>query len=69
MKYNNNKRKHDQRVKSYINHSLNHLIKSEKPKEIVMENLDFVKWQDRYPKSVKRKLSRWINYQDGLKDI
>lgn len=25
-----------------------------------MENLDFVSWDDRYPKSVKRKLSRWI---------
>ena len=25
-----------------------------------MENLDFVNWDDRYPKSVKRKLSRWI---------
>ncbi len=25
-----------------------------------MENLDFVNWDYRYPKSVKRKLSRWI---------
>lgn len=25
-----------------------------------MENLDFVSWDDRYPKNVKRKLSRWI---------
>ncbi|MGL4910840.1 MAG: zinc ribbon domain-containing protein, partial [Romboutsia sp.] len=55
-----NKLKNDQRVKSYINQSLNMLIETEKPKEIVMENLDFVSWNQTYPKSVKRKLSRWI---------
>ncbi|MBU5225175.1 transposase [Clostridium senegalense] len=60
VKYNHNKLKHDQTVKSYVNYSLNQLIKEEKPKEIVMENLDFVNWNDKYPKSVKRKLSRWI---------
>ncbi|MEW8956261.1 hypothetical protein, partial [Clostridium sp.] len=60
VKYNHNKSKHDQTVKSYINYSLNQLIKEEKPTEIVMEQLDFVNWNDRYPKSVKRKLSRWI---------
>ena len=60
VKYNHNKQKNDQTVKSYINYSLNQLIKEEKPTEIVMEQLDFVNWNDRYPKSVKRKLSRWI---------
>ncbi|MGL5315821.1 MAG: RNA-guided endonuclease TnpB family protein, partial [Peptostreptococcaceae bacterium] len=60
IKYIKNKIKHDQTVKSYINYSLNQLIKQEKPKEIVMENLDFVNWNNTYPKSVKRKLSRWI---------
>ncbi|MBN3371779.1 hypothetical protein EXM90_11955 [Clostridium botulinum] len=60
VKYNHNKQKHDQTVKSYINYSLNQLIKEEKPKEIVMEQLDFINWNDRYPKGVKRKLSRWI---------
>ncbi|MGL4912296.1 MAG: RNA-guided endonuclease TnpB family protein, partial [Romboutsia sp.] len=60
VKYNHNKLKNDQRVKSYINQSLNMLIETEKPKEIVMENLDFVSWNQTYPKSVKRKLSRWI---------
>jgi len=44
----------------YINYSLNQLIKEEKPTEIVMEQLDFVNWNDKYPKSIKRKLSRWI---------
>ena len=60
LKYNHNRKKHDQNVKSYINHSLNSLIQNERPKEIVMEKLDFARWDDRYPKSVKRKLSRWI---------
>ncbi|WP_125154864.1 RNA-guided endonuclease TnpB family protein [Clostridium rectalis] len=60
VKYNHNKQKHDQIVKSYINYSLNQLIKEEKPTEIVMEQLDFVNWNDKYPKSIKRKLSRWI---------
>ncbi len=66
-KYRNNKNKHDETVKSYINKNINEFIKSEKPKEVVMENLDFVNWDDRYPKSVKRKLSRWKkeNYRDG----
>ena len=59
-KYRKNKNKHDETVKSYINKNINKFIKSEKPKEVVMENLDFVNWDDRYPKSVKRKLSRWI---------
>ena len=52
--------RHDENVKSYINCCLNNLLEQEKPKEIVMEQLDFVSWDDRFPKSVKRKLSRWI---------
>jgi len=60
IKYIKNKLRHDQTVKSYINHSLNQLIKEEKPTEIVMENLDFVNWSGKYPKLVKRNLSRWI---------
>ena len=59
-KYRKNKNKHDSIVKSYINKSIDEFIKSEKPKEIVMENLDFVNWNDKYPKDVNRKLSRWI---------
>ena len=45
--------------------------------EIIYEDLTFVSWQDRYPKHVKRKLSRWIkgyiqqriNYKGALKSI
>ena len=59
-KYRKNKNKHDSTVKSYINKNINEFIKSEKPKEIVMENLDFVSWNDKYPKDINRKLSRWI---------
>lgn len=59
-KYRKNKNKHDSTVKSYINKSIDDFIESEKPKEIVMENLDFVSWNDKYPKDINRKLSRWI---------
>ena len=59
-KYSKEKHRHDENVKSYINFCLNNLLEQEKPKEIVMEQLDFVNWNDRFPKSVKRKLSRWI---------
>ena len=59
-KYRKNKNKYDETVKSYINKNIDDFIKSEKPKEIVMENLDFVSWNDKYPKDINRKLSRWI---------
>ena len=59
-KYSKAKHRHDENVKSYINCCINNLLEQEKPKEIVMEQLDFVSWDDRFPKSVKRKLSRWI---------
>ena len=60
VKYIKNKNKHMEKVKSYINYSINNFLLKEKPKEVVMENLDFVSWDNRYTKSVKRKLSRWI---------
>lgn len=60
VNYNKKKRKHMERVKSYINHSINIFLETETPKEIVMEQLDFVSWDNRYSKTVKRKLSRWI---------
>lgn len=59
-KYSKNKTKYDGMVKSYINQELNRMFKEENPSELVMEKLDFVNWDNRYPKGVKRKLSRWI---------
>ena len=59
-KYKQHKNKYCETVKSFINKNINSLIKVEAPKEIVMENLDFVNWNNKYPKSVKRQLSRWI---------
>ena len=59
-KYNRNKRKHDETVKSYINGELNHLVQIEKPSKIGIENLAFVSWDDKLPKHVKRKLARWM---------
>ena len=60
IRYNKNKKKHEAKIKSYINYSLNQFLKEEKPKEIVMENLDFVNWDNTYPKHIKRRISRWI---------
>lgn len=60
VKYSRHKNRHSETVKSFINKNINDLIEKEKPKVIVMENLDFVSWNNKYPKSVKRKLSRWI---------
>lgn len=47
-KYSKAKHRHDENVKSYINCCLNNLLEQEKPKEIVMEQLDFVSWDDRF---------------------
>lgn len=59
-KYNRNKNRHDSFVKSYINRELNHMLKDIKPTEIVLEDLSFVNWNDKFPKHIRRKLSRWI---------
>ena len=32
----------------------------EKPTEIIAENLNFQSWSKKFPKGIKRKLSRWI---------
>ena len=58
-KYNHRKNRNDEKMKSYINHSLNEFILKEKPKEIVMEDLTFANWNSKFPKNIKRKLSRW----------
>lgn len=59
-KYYQNKRKHDDTVKSYINQELNRFIQTELPSNIGIEHLTFASWDDKLPKHVKRKLSRWI---------
>lgn len=59
-KYNRQKEKHDATVKSFINCNLNQFFYSERPSMIISEDLSFVNWNDKFPKSVKRKLSRWI---------
>lgn len=59
-KYNRVKNKYDSMLKSYINQEINRMFRDERPSELVMENLDFVSWDNRYPKGVKRKLSRWV---------
>lgn len=59
-KYDRNKNKYDETTKSFINKELNRFIFEEKPSEIIQEDLSFVSWDNRFPKQVKRKLSRWI---------
>jgi putative transposase len=59
-KYKKQKERHDAKVKSYINFSLNQFYTIEKPSMIISEDLTFVTWKDKFPKHVKRKLSRWI---------
>jgi len=59
VKYNRHKNKHDQTVKSYINHSIRQMINVEKPTEIVIEQLNFTSRKS-YIKNINRKLSRWI---------
>ena len=60
IKYKKQKGKHDATVKSYINFSLNQFFIMEKPSMIISEDLSFVSWKDKFPKHIKRKLSRWI---------
>lgn len=76
-KYNKHKNRHDSTVKSYINHEISKFIDNDKPSEIVIEDLTFVSWKNRFPRHIKRKLSRWIkgyineriNYKAGLNNI
>jgi IS605 OrfB family transposase len=60
QKYIRNKTRYDTQVKSYINQELNRFFREAKPSEVITEDLTFVSWKDRYPKHVKRKLSRWL---------
>ena len=60
VKYNRLKQKHDARVKSYINAEINRLLREELPHTLVVENLNFVSWDEKMGKNVRRKLSRWI---------
>jgi IS605 OrfB family transposase len=36
------------------------MLDTERPTEIVAENLNFQSWTQKLPKNIKRKLSRWI---------
>jgi len=60
IKYNNQKRKFDTTVKSYINHEIKIMLDTEKPTELILEKLDFQSFIKKFPKHIKRKLSRWI---------
>lgn len=60
IKYNQKKAQFDAQVKSYINREINRFIAEDKPTEIILEDLSFVSWNNKFPLHIKRKLSRWI---------
>jgi len=76
-KYSKLKNKHESVAKSYINQELNRFFISDKPSEIVVEDLTFVSWEKKFPKHIKRKLSSWIkgyinerlNYKANLNSV
>lgn len=59
-KYNRQKAKFDATTKSTINLALNQFFKTEKPSDVIQEDLSFVSWNKKFPKKTKRQLSRWI---------
>lgn len=73
-KYDRQRQRHTERIRSYINYELNRFILDESPSEIVMEDLAFVSWKHKFPKHIKRKLAGWtkgyindrINYKASL---
>lgn len=60
IKYNRKKAQFDAQVKSYINREINRFIAEDNPTEIILEDLGFISWNNKYPSHIKRKLSRWI---------
>ncbi len=54
-------RKFKSKVESYVNHSINQMIKDAKPKEVIKEDLTFVaKKRDGKSKGYNRKMSTWV---------
>ena len=60
IKYNRQKHRADEQLKSYINHGILKMIHEEKPSELVVEELTFTSWNKKLKKGTKRKLNRWV---------
>ena len=60
LKYNNYQHKHQENLKTYINHTINQLIENEKPKEIVKEDLTWVGNKKRGSKQLNNRLNQWM---------
>ena len=60
VKYNKQKHRADEQLKSYINHGILTLIHEEKPSQLAVEELSFVSWNKKLKKGTKRKLNRWV---------
>lgn len=60
LKYNSNQHKCKENLKAYINHSINQMLITEKPKEIVKEDLTWVGNKKRAGKQLNNRLNRWM---------
>ena len=60
VKYNKQKHRADEQLKSYINHGILTLIHEEKPSQLAVEELTFTSWNKKLKKGTKRKLNRWV---------
>ena len=60
VKYNKQKHRADEQLKSYINHGILTLIHEEKPSQLAVEELTFASWNKKLKKGTKRKLNRWV---------
>lgn len=60
IKYNKQKHRADEQLKSYINHGILAMIHEEKPSQLVVEELTFTSWNKKLKKGTKRKLNRWV---------
>ena len=60
LKYNNFQQKHKETLKAYINHSITQMLVTEKPKEIVKEDLTWVGNKKRGSKQLNNRLNQWM---------
>lgn len=61
IKKDNQTKKFESQVESYINHSINQFIKDAKPMEVIKEDLTFTsKKRDKKSKMYNRKMSMWV---------
>jgi len=60
LKYNHQKRQHNEQLINLINHSIRAMLLIEQPNRVIVEELNFNSWSRKMPKHIKRNLSRWV---------